>query len=210
LPGARKWYGRMVYGTDSDFRRFTEITSDRLRAAFTVYDLALHASFLVGYLLELGAELSAPLVRVAEKGFVEGWRLVAERLAAPHAERLVLDYAQLGRGPSAHTPVPSWFPALLRKHAPPVVIAPREPRFTDHAARTEEFEHDRRGFFRRVHDAWSGIGLPVPDAPTADHLLRAAGVTFREGCHEVEILERHAAREQLAEHGSAAGMGSIL
>jgi glycosyltransferase involved in cell wall biosynthesis len=208
LPGARKWYGRMVYGTDSDFRRFSEMRDDGLRAAFTVYDLALHASFLIGYLWELGEELDVPLVRVDEKGFVEAWREIADQVAAPLPERLVLDYTQLGRGPSAHTPVPTWFPALLRKHAPPVVIAPVDPRYTHHSAHTEEFEDDRRAFFRRVRDSWSGIDGPAADAPAANDLFRAAGVSFREGCHELEIMERESERNQAQKTTFAGGTGT--
>lgn len=196
LPGARKWYARMVYGADTDYRRFTEITDDGLRAAFTAYDLALHSSFLIGYLLELGEELNVPLVRIDEKGFAEGWREVAESVATPLPERPALDYAQLGRGPAAHEPVPSWFTPLLRKHAPPAVLAPSDPRFIHHIARTEEFERDRRVFFERVHDTWSSAGLPIRDASAAERLLRAAGVSFREGCHELETLERESARER--------------
>lgn len=197
LGGALHAYERMAFGADGDFRRFSEVTDERLRSAFTAFDLALHSSFLLGYLTELGEELSVPLVRADPKAFFQAFREIAGGLEASVPERLGIDYAQLGRGPAAHTPVPAWFPALLREHAPPVDTGSSEPKFIEFAARAENTWRERRAFFSRVRDDLLGTGMPPSDAVAAERRLRAAGATFREGWHEVEILERESDRERL-------------
>ena len=197
LPGALKWYRRMAAGADVDFRRFSEVVDTAMREACVVYDLVLHASFLIGYLEELGAEWGYPLIHIDQEGLAAGWRAIADQLTAPASAQFAPDYSRLGLGAAARNPVPSWFPMLLRRCAKPVAVDPAGAEFTEHAARTEEFETTRRAVYREALGIWTMSGASVGDAWMADRALRAAGVSFREGCHELETLIREAQRKEV-------------
>ena len=198
LPGALKWYRRMTAGADTGFRRFSEIADPAVREAYIVYDLVLHACFLIGYLEELGAEWGCPLIHIDHDELAAGWRTVAGRLPVLRTQPFAPDYSHLGRGPAARVPVPPWFPALLRRHARPIALDPVHREFTDHAAGTEAFEKARRAAYLEIHSLWTASGADLGDATTVYRTLRAAGASFWEGCHELETLLHETQREEVS------------
>ncbi|GAA0449559.1 glycosyltransferase family 2 protein [Streptomyces olivaceiscleroticus] len=205
LGGVHRWYAAMCHETERSHRCFSEIPDPALREAFTAYDLILGASFLIGYLEELGAEWGRPLITVDHDKLTAGWERVAmwqeERLiqatgavsTAPSTEVSSVapaapDYRRFGAASGGQLPVPEWCGDLLRSHT-------RLRHDGDDAA----CERDLAAFLRSphpatpgptaeaLHRAWTSCPGGVPrDADEADAVLRGAGECYREGSRILE------------------------
>ncbi|MFB9909063.1 glycosyltransferase family 2 protein [Allokutzneria oryzae] len=186
LPGALDWYRSIVDGRDDGYRRFSEFPDPAVRAAFTVYDLILHTSFLIGYLEELGREWGHQLVRVDHPALRAGWRRVARQVATPITDLAAPDYSQLGRDPAARRPVAQWLPPLLRQHARPISATPACSKLDALVRKRFRFSVNRHLWRGRLVDTWTRLSRPPDTAEDMASLLRSQGGSFREGCQELE------------------------
>ncbi|MGI5472956.1 glycosyltransferase [Streptomyces sp. CA-132043] len=205
LGGVRRWYAAMCDEPERIHRCFSELADPALREAFTAYDLILGASFLIGYLEELGNEWGRPLITVDHDKLTAGWERAAmsqEALvssAASSAPDVVPDYHRFGVAPGEQLRVPEWHGDLLRTHAS---LRGRGDGERDGDGNDMAYEHDLAAFMRsphpaatpaptaeELHRAWVACPDGAPrDTDEADAVLRGAGQCFREGGR---VLEAH-------------------
>jgi glycosyltransferase involved in cell wall biosynthesis len=184
---------------DLGYRRFSELTQEPARAAFTILETVAVSLFLVGYLDELGddpgrklietdqAALTAALGQIAAPALARARQLAPGDWATP-----AFDYSRFGSiDVDLATPELRQVKAALAQHARPVrSLAP--------AAQLAPMTWEQPAWaaWRRMGKA---TGQPTPDS--VDRLFRAAGVGFGEGSHQVEIKlwrEHRASREPAA------------
>lgn len=190
VPGGLGWYQDIVRGGQADQRRFDEIVSAPLRRAFCTYDLLVTASFLMGYLEEMSAELAYPLIAVDRAGLAAGWQRVAGELGevpAGDRKRLSVDFGRLGSSAALDPEPIRAISAVLRRHATPAARVP-EWVLAELNLHAGVFDQEIERVGRRL----SGV---VDELAARRHRLtpatlhgelRALGTTFSDGCHDLE------------------------
>lgn len=191
VPGVLDWYAALVAGTSDDFRRFDEFVDREVREAFTVYELMLTASFLIGYLDELGNEVDYPLVNVDYQRLHEGWQQATRGLQAEISETPCIDFSRLGRRSESRGAIPAWLPALLRECAPPVPTTPPAHAVSVINANLKDFTALQDGIRHRItvlrHELTED-DLHSISVHELAHRFRRSAVAFNEGCHELERM----------------------
>ncbi|MGH3872906.1 MAG: glycosyltransferase [Pseudonocardiaceae bacterium] len=194
VPGAVDWYRDIINNFSTDFRRFREITDPHLRLAFSTYECLLVASWLIGYLEELGRLLHHDFIRVDHNGITASWRDVAELAsrtlavpdnlpASPHGWLL----HELADTP--HLIPTDRISAALRRYAP-LIDRPVPAHILTHVRRWEhefaEMAHEDRRSVKRI---WTTLTtMESPSLGAVETLARAAGLPFGEACHGLEKL----------------------
>jgi len=95
--GATVWLASLAAGKLGDRRRFREFRDARIRAALTTIDLITAASWLLGYLAELGLQLEHDIIEADWSGLAAGWRDLATEISAMSSG---VDWPAIGPEPS--------------------------------------------------------------------------------------------------------------
>ncbi|MGH3887848.1 MAG: glycosyltransferase [Pseudonocardiaceae bacterium] len=194
VPGAVDWYRDITNNSSTDFRRFREITNPHLRLTFATYECMLVASWLIGYLEELGRLLRHNFICVDHNGLTARWRDIAEfvgRTATIPDSLPASPHGWLLHEP-ADTPhlIPTdRIAAALRRYAP---LTDR-PIPTDIWAHTRRWEHEFAEMAHRdrrsVKRIWATLRtMESPSLGAVETLARTAGIPFGEACHGLEKL----------------------
>ncbi|WP_146074947.1 glycosyltransferase family 2 protein [Streptomyces sp. Ru73] len=215
LGGVRRWYAAMCQDTARVHRCFSELADPVLREAFTAYDLILGASFLIGYLEELGSEWGRPLITVDHDKLTAGWDRVArwqEALVSATPDgpppEVRPDYHRFGIAAGEWLPVPEWYTSLLQTYASPLPDGDGDTGGNSNGNGTSDgnangdgtaYARDLAAFLRsphpappgptaeELHRAWTACPGGAPrNADEADRALRGAGACMREGGRVLE------------------------
>ena len=203
VPGVLDWYVELT-GTGDDSRRFVELSDPSARICFTAFEALIAAAFLVGYLEQSGHELGQPLVVCEHEELARAWRSLADEATAaagPAGWRAV--DADIGRlrgdgGGTRDRATERWLAevaatqradlgASLRLHAPlvgtpaPDVVAALR-RF---APAIDEEQAAATGCARTVRAGLDAASCGLRDLRRR---LRAAGLTTRDGLHDIELM----------------------
>jgi hypothetical protein len=222
-------YRAMTQAGSAGFRQFTEFASPRVRDTLTVLDYLLTASFFVGYLRRMSAEMDSELITVDDQALYAALAHIADSVLADAREHmngdweeLRPDYALLGNAPGAQPPAIDQIKAALAQYARPApgqVAAAQNPAAQNPAAQNPAAQNpaaqnpaalnpaalnpaalnpagQRQGVLRvppgqaRARAAWQELPVATELITTADleRALRSAGVTFREGCRQIEAM----------------------
>ncbi|MGD3110921.1 glycosyltransferase family 2 protein [Streptomyces sp. YGL11-2] len=185
-PDVQHWYRVMADNEDPGYRQFSEFTDPAIRSAFACYDLILNACYLIGYLEGLDAECHSRLIQVNHAELQAGWRLAAQQHTVSITSPPAPDYTRLGRLPAAHNGPLTWLSDLLRQHAP--LTSPQNARPATVRYRSIPAPGDWRA---RLFKTWRCLTHPPGSATEMAALLRSQGASFREGCHELEVMLSH-------------------
>jgi hypothetical protein len=199
VPGVLDWYGALCTGYLPALRQFAEVTDPRVAAVFAFHDLLLNASFLIGYLTQIGTELSVTVLDLDRDALLAGWQEIAAATAEQAAgvpaaawSRPSVDYARLtAAGPVGVTDLVRRASSVLAAHAPLTPGLPaRLAEVLDTGADPLGRRQDETG--RRLGAAWAEFRAAgaLQEADELDRSLRAAGITFREGGHRLETTLR--------------------
>lgn len=168
------------------YRRFSELTQEPLRAVFAMLEHMAVSLFFVGYLDWLGDDLDRKLIEADQAGLTAAFEQIAASVLArvrhvPPGDWAApaFDYSRFGTiDVGLPTPEISQVKAALARYARPVQAHAPAPDL----ARTTG-EQPAWPAWRQMREA---AGQPTPDS--AERLFRAAGVSFGEGSHQVEIM----------------------
>lgn len=194
VPDALGWYRSMCEGTHFDYRTFGEIASPLIRAALATCQLAFAASYLIGYLDELGAILGTSLVTIDRDGLADAWsgvdhrmRLHLDGVSGSGWTGIEADFREIWRRDEDAPRVHHEISRVLRTHAPPTAQVSRT---------VNEILHDGEGsFVREAEDVRAKLATAWRNAIVAsgpvtsgdvDRMARAAGTSFADACEELE------------------------
>lgn len=194
VPSAMDWYLDITNNSSTDFRRFRELTNPHLRLAFAAYECMLVASWLVGYLEELGRLLFHDFISVDHNGLAASWRSIAEFVGGALTIPGKLSASPRGWLRREPTDTPHAVPtnriaAALRRFAP-LTDRPIPSHVSAYTRRWEqEFAEMALGDRSTVQDLWTTLrNLESPDLGAVETLARTAGIPFGEACHGLERL----------------------
>lgn len=198
------------------YRRFSELTQEPVRTAFTVLQHLASSLFFAGYLEGLGADLACELIEADQAGLISAFARIAAPVLAGTREvpsrdwaAPAFDYSGFGTLDTGQdTPEISQIKTALTRYAPPARTIPSA---AELAKMSGPPEHGQdvpvSGAAPAVmNQAWTiwlemrtaGDGQLTPDG--VEQLFRAAGVSFEEGSHQVELMlwrEHQGRREPL-------------
>jgi glycosyltransferase involved in cell wall biosynthesis len=205
VPGGLDWYCDIAGGEYVEYRRFSEFTEPEVREAFALYDLLLTASFLIGYFEEVGAQLNYTLITAEH----EQLKASIQRLTADSAStdgdidwrNLHTDFTRLNAPRRLHNNEGLAVSALLREHVRPAVdLSP--PVQNQLRAWREEFDQEISGVSNHLVRMWDDIDNSGPKLGMGlvESMLRSAGASFNDGCHDIEKMTylRNAEQSQLS------------
>ncbi|MFY1699378.1 MULTISPECIES: glycosyltransferase [unclassified Solwaraspora] len=181
------------------YRRFPEVRSDGLRAAFALYGYLFEAAFVAGYLAEALDAGGAPVADVDLAGLTSAWRSVADRAAAavvsPATAAVGLDLTRLDVGTTVDLPLVEAARQALADHVRPGTgpAAPVSAVLPAPAASAASVSGPVSGTagqadLHRVLAVWRAVradGGPT-DLDTLDARLRTEGLVLREACAVIE------------------------
>jgi hypothetical protein len=185
-------YRVMTQEGSGGFRRFTEFASPPVRDTLAILDYLLTASFFIGYLQRMSAELGRELITVDDEALPAALAEVADAALAEAREQancdwkeLRPDYAALGAARGSQPAAIGKIKAVLAAYARP---APGPAPYGQSPA------GQRNGVVRvspaeaRAWAAWQELPVATEPITTGDleWALRSAGVAFREGCRQIE------------------------
>jgi glycosyltransferase involved in cell wall biosynthesis len=214
VPGALSWYAAMASGEYQDYRRFPEFTSPAVQAAFTALEYMLNAALLVGYLDECGSALGYRLIDLDAAALDAAWQEIYEDLTATAASELTerdwadlpADYTALEREPDSADPAQAAaakVAAALRRHAPLTAGQPPAPvlavlnpagkiRGNGSGPAIAAAQSAQLPASERLAVAWDNLrrdGGPI-GSNDFERCVRGAGLPFRRGGQELEVLLR--------------------
>jgi hypothetical protein len=181
-------YRGILSGHHRGYRRFGELGTPAVRAAFTVYDYLHDVAFLLGYLAELGTDV----VELDRGGLRLAWQHIVDRAGALVGDdwrALGLDYARLGEGVASDEPLVAAVVRALVRYAPLVLPPDAAVEGNTGVVAPPDFPRLLTGW-RELRTA----GVPI-DASTVDRVARTAGFGFRDAC---AVVERSASRRRVA------------
>lgn len=205
VPGGLDWYGDIASGEYVEYRRFSEFAGLEVRETFALYDLLLTASFLIGYFEEVGAQLNCTLITVEH----EQLKASIQRLTADGDStdgdidwcNLHADFTRLNAPRRPHNNEGLAVSAVLREHVRPAGNLP-PPVHDQLRAWREEFDQETSGVSSRLIKMWDDINKNGPQLGMGrmESMLRSAGASFNDGCHDIEkmIYLRNAEQSQLS------------
>ncbi len=194
VPDAVDWFGTIADGGYDEHRRFGEMLRPAVRRAFASYELMLTSAFLVGYLEEIGREIGHPLVAPAWAALRSGWRQIHDALdldGEPTVtwRALPADLAgwsnRLAGGQHGR---PAQAISVNLKRSAPILkrsLAPDVDRVVN-GARCQflAWQRVQRLRVRAIaEECWRGA---IADPSALERRLREAGLSFIDGCHELE------------------------
>ncbi len=190
VPAAVDRYRALTTGQIDGRRRFREFADPRVRSVLASLELALGASWLAGYLDEMGSLLGHTIVLASHDRLAHAWQSIEVGLREMAEE---VDWTAIN--PLAHalasTPTDTddlspMIASLLATHCP---LSTRQ--LPDHVERTlNNHHHEREQAIATAHEQCARLGhAATTGTMTIDMLasqLRAAGIAFRTGMHSVE------------------------
>lgn len=194
VPDALSWYRSICEGAHTDYRTFGEIASPRMRAALATCQLAFAATYLIGYLDELGVIMGTSLVTVDRAALTEAWHEVDRRMrreldgvSESDWAGLEADFRWIGRRGEAAPRVHHKIGQVLRTHAPASAQV---------TTTVDGILHDgEREAAREANDVRAKLTASWRAAIAAaghvtsrdvDGMARAAGTSFADACEELE------------------------
>jgi glycosyltransferase involved in cell wall biosynthesis len=218
MPAFHGVYLAMTGSRYRGYRRFSELTAEPVRDAFTILEHVASSLFFASYLEMAGADLGCELIkadraaliaalsRITDAALARTRQVPASDWAAP-----AFDYSRFGTlDVGQDTPEISQIKAALTQYAAPAQALPPAAELAKLSGRPPRGRDITTSgaapvAWNQAWTAWQEMrggdgGQLTPDS--ADQLFRAAGISFGEGSHQVEIMlwrERHSPLEPVAQ-----------
>lgn len=196
IPFAHETYRSLCVKTWNRYRRYPELSDDRIRARFATYDIVQNASFLVGYLEALGNFLGHPLISPDHAALACGWQRISRELddAIGHLpariwQHLPIECSRLAKQTTfLDSSVRAGSIAdHLQRHAPlsgqslPSAVHTWLTRHEWDSTEYEEAQLRLKGLWQAILDGGGHITFDELNA-----CIRAVGLSVHDGCHSIE------------------------
>ena len=199
VPTAVDWLKEISLGQYYEYRRFAELTEPLIQRAFTSFELMLSSAFLIGYLDELGNTLGYRFVSPDYDELRTIWRQISGELMTSLDGKnqiwssLPIDYGQwTNRLESCKYQRPS--PRIaenVRQNAPLTASVPPDMSAILKSSRSQILaaqNHQRKKLYDLASAQWEHI---TKNPQSLEYYMRRVGISFRDGCHEIEKIMYH-------------------